>query len=664
MFGFFFVNSISYVEAKSNDVIRFQKEAEGEKEDEEQNTTSGGSGCASYVGDEKEQCENDRKATLKSADFVTKAIMSLDNTIAEMEKNLDYIKNFENSSSTAIAYGISLADPETIVMWIINIFTGLLEKLGLVISLIVMVLYNVASSSFIQTVVRSVFDSLESVLFVWNDPNAYVYKLITAFGLVGLVYRLLQNKKQIITIGTVMNMFVQVLLSCVLIVFIGQYGKPLITNVENMMQTSLTESFSLQEDKNTPLEIQTKEMLFENLQMKSFILRHFGVTETSQIKKIDGVKNEDRVSTLLNDPSIDNAKIERKIYKSEDVSYNFVSCLKILGLSFMFLVHRILLGIVFGVGALLLNILTLAKEILLGVSIFGVIFTLIKRDKSTLSWFVNRLQWSILCILANSFYAIFLYVISYLIGQATNDGGIILMIPIDLAIFFGGKYAIKKMPEWIEKILSDFNLEGQSAFQVAKGFFTGDFSPKDISDNRKSNNEKGGDASSDDIHEEKADDSNVTDNMNHIDDEDLVDKTDEDMEEDGDIKVEELENGENKEVTVDDLNASDESPDSMENNLSEDAEEMEDEEESNVGDIDTTDEDLKEFHEESKKEETDPVNDSWDDLLPLENDDSLRVKDSAMEDSFFDETNDMEISENEDIEDIEDLENDIHEETN
>lgn len=642
MFGFFFITPSNDVEAKERQTIQHKEEKkEGSPEENtEQNSTGGGSGCASYVGDEKAQCEKDRKATLKSADFVTKAMMSLNNAIAEKEVKLDYIKNFENSSGTALAYGISLIDPETIVMWIINIFTGLLEKIGLVISLVVMVLYNVASSSFIQTVVRSVFDSLESVLFVWNDPNSYIYKVLTVFGLFALVYRLLQNKKQIITIGTVMNMFVQVLLSCVLIVFIGQYGKPLVIHVENMMQTSLTESFSLEKDKDTPLEIQTKEMLFENLQMKAFVLRHFGVTETNQIKKVEGVKNKDRVETLLNDPSIDNAKKERKIYGSEDISYNFVSCLKILGLSLMFIVHRILLGAVFGVGALLLIVLTLIKEILLGVSIFGVIFTLIKRDKSTLSWFVNRLQWSILCILANSFYAIFLYFISYLVGQATSVGGIILMIPIDLAIFFGGKYAIKKMPDWIERILSDFNLEGQSAFQVAKGFFTGDFSPKDIYDNRKTRREND-EIDNEDITEENENSTNITDNMNHSDDEDLVDKVEENSEEDLDVESE-LENSESeegKDIKVDDLEPS---TSSDESDLKNDGDNHVEGDESSLNDSEYSDEDLKDFP---------PEVSEWDDLLPPVSNDSPKVKDTLLKDDFFDETDDLDIPE-EDEEDV------------
>lgn len=491
LLSFLMINSSS-VDAHAHpvnekrDVIVLKEKAKEEDKSEEEEIPNGASGCSGYSGDLKEQCEKDREATTSTAPFMAKAILSLDNAIAEKELDKDYIKNFENSSATALAYEISLFNPPTIVMWIINVITSIFEKLGLLISLIVMILYNVASSSFIQTVIRGVFETLEAVVFDWSDVNSYIYKVLFLFGLVALSYRLFENRKQHFSISRLLNMVVMTVASCAVIVFIGMYGKPLMIDIETKMETSLTETFSLEKDKQTPLEIQTKEMLFENLQMKSFRLRHFGVTDEDQITELEQIKetNKERVDNILNNPTTSSAFAER-FFGNENISYSIGSCMKILGLSLIFIVHRVFLSLIFGAGALVLVLLVLIKEILLGVSVFAVIFTLLKRNKSSFSWFLSRIQWAILCVLAKSFYAIFLYLISYLIDEAIANGGIILMIVLDIGLFFAGKLAIKKLPGIIENFLSDCNMEGQGAFQIAKGFLIGDFTPKDIYDNHK-----------------------------------------------------------------------------------------------------------------------------------------------------------------------------------
>lgn len=566
--------STSVAHAKvSDEVIEQQEKVENEEKPDENENPNGSSGCASYMGEEKAQCEKDREATIKTASFLTKAMLSLNNDIAAKEVDKDYIKNFENSSTTAIAYGINMLDPETIAMWVINIFTSILEKIGMLVTLIVMVIYNVASSSFVETVVRSIFTSLDKVLFVWDDPNAYIYKLLFLFGMVALMYRIMERKQQTFRISNVLDAFVKTLLSCVVVVFIGMYGKPLMVNVEKMMESSITQTFSLQENKDIPLEIQTKELLFENLQMKAFRLRHFGTTEVEDIEKIAGVKNEDRVNSLLNNPSVENAKKERKEYKSTSISYNFASCLSIFGLSFIFLVHRILMALVFGAGSLLIVILTLAKEILLGVSVFGAIFALIKRNKSSFQWFISRLQWAILCVIAKTLFAVFLYLLSSLVGATISAGGIILMLVLDIAILFFGKYVIKKAPEWLESMLYNFNMEGQSGFQVAKGFFTGDTSVQDYFGNRKKK------FTSDDDEDNDADDSTRETSLHDAvnDDIELMDNAS-DFDESTDSANEELDSSSEEEVELSDL-------DDLESEL-----DQEQEMEQNADDISLTDE--------------------------------------------------------------------------
>ena len=83
---------------------------EKEETDENKEDTTG---CDSYATQElRDQCIKDRAANLSTAPFYTGAIMSLDSKIAEKELKQDYIKNFSNSSVTALSYNLSLLDPE------------------------------------------------------------------------------------------------------------------------------------------------------------------------------------------------------------------------------------------------------------------------------------------------------------------------------------------------------------------------------------------------------------------------------------------------------------------------------------------------------------------------------------------------------------------------
>lgn len=86
---------------------------EKEETDENKEDTTG---CDSYATQElRDQCVKDRAANLSTAPFYTGAIMSIDSKISEKELKQDYVKNFSNSSVTALSYNLSLLDPDTIL---------------------------------------------------------------------------------------------------------------------------------------------------------------------------------------------------------------------------------------------------------------------------------------------------------------------------------------------------------------------------------------------------------------------------------------------------------------------------------------------------------------------------------------------------------------------
>lgn len=142
----------------------------------------------------------------------------------------------------------------------------------------------------------------------------------------------------------------------------------------------------------------------------------------------------------------------------------------------------------------------------------------------------------------------FLYLLSSLLGATISAGGIILMMVLDIAIFFFGKYVIKKAPEWLESMLYNFNMEGQSGFQVAKGFFTGDTSIQDYFGNRKKK------FTSDDDEDSDEDDSTRETSLHDAvnDDIELMDNAS-DFEESMDSTNEELDSSNEEEVELSDL---------------------------------------------------------------------------------------------------------------
>ncbi|MDF9825179.1 hypothetical protein M2475_001613 [Breznakia sp. PF5-3] len=486
-------------EAKKEDNKEKDAGKENANDDHGEGVGNASNGCEAYTSEkDRNQCLKDRKASTKTADFYSKAIMSLDGKTQELEMKEDYIKNFSNSSATAVSYDLWLADPPTIIMHIVNTITTIIEKLGSFISLAVLILYNVASSSFWSAIMRNIFDVIDSVIFDWDNPNSWFMKIVVLFGCIGVARKLMKAKKNAFTFRTFLSTIFEVVLSCALVIFVARYGRPLITYSEELISDSIVQTFSFGDNSDgTTFEMQNKRMIFDSLQKQGFILRHFGVTDVKDIsnrnsgaweegdagKKIP-VSAAERVNTLLNEPSKDNAQIERQDYGNEDISYNANQCMNVMGLSIVFFIHRFLLGVVFGSGSLFLFAIGFIKELLLAVTTYAFVLILLRDNKGAATkWFSSRIQWTVLFILSNIVFSLMLFFTQQLVARVTGYG-LLMILPFDAILVLLFIYVYKNKEQIWQKITADIDLDGEGAFNIAKGIITGDITPKDIYDHR------------------------------------------------------------------------------------------------------------------------------------------------------------------------------------
>ena len=326
--------------------------------------------------DEGRETESD-DVRLNTSNFYSSAIMSIDTTTREKEADMDYVKNFSNSMITALSYDLSLVDPDTILMHALGIVINIIESIGGLMSLMVLIAYNLASSSFWKTTVATIFNTFDKAIFDWSDTSSWFYKIIVLFGLVAVIKKLLGSMKRVLTYKTIISTVIQVVVSCIVIITIAQSGRNVVSYVDTLVNQSISTSFNLVDDQyessDLPVEINVKSMIFDILQKQGFTLRHFGVTSADQIpseykgtykgKDWTAVKTgEERLQDLLDNPSTENARIERQKNGNDQIGYSGAQCLIILGESFIFLVHRLLTALVIGGACVLLFGFSLPKR--------------------------------------------------------------------------------------------------------------------------------------------------------------------------------------------------------------------------------------------------------------------------------------------------------------
>lgn len=485
---------------------------------------------------------------------------------------MDYVKNFSNSMTTALSYDLSLTDPDTIGMHVIGIILYLIEGLGMLISLLVMILYNLASGSFWKATVDNIFTAFNSAIFDWNNVNSWFYRIVVLFGLIAVMKRLFSNMKQTLTVKKIAATVIQVVVSCVMIVFIAQSGRNVITQIDGMVNSSIVQTFDFSkgsiEKNDLPVEVNTKDKIFDILQKQGFLLRHFGVTSVNQIpdsysktykgrdykrgegmwlKEMTGSK---RAEALLNDPSTDMAKSERQVYGSDQIGYSTNQVAAILGNSLIFFLHRALTAAVIGACCLMLFAFCLLKEVSLYLSVYGLVFQLFKSElRVARNWFFARLKWCILFVFVNLAFNMFLSFILQMINYISSISLLFLLV-FDLVLVIAVKYLVNHFDEIWSKITNDLGIDSESSLiDAGKVILNGDIDPRGVYDRRKDRieqerleSEHGASLDGDDDKissslDKTAQDSDISD-KEELDDEDKDTEESENEEEDFDVESE------------------------------------------------------------------------------------------------------------------------------
>ncbi|MGX8834717.1 hypothetical protein ACWG0P_10935 [Amedibacillus sp. YH-ame6] len=390
--------------------------------------------------EEEEGCDG-----CQTSDFISDALKSLDEETAKEESGKNYVRNYFNSAETAITDGIDIFDPSTIPMVILNMITKLLELIGTMVTYVVMLVYNIASSSFIPDVVDKIFVNIDKIVFDWSNPNSWIMKILLIVTLMGILYQLIKNFKRLTNWKAIMELMISSLLSMFLIVFIGQNGRNIVMGFEKPLTTLMTQTFDFTGEENT--EIANKTNLFDILQMQPFILRNFGSTTVEGVANrfgIDVTEASDRVQTLLDDPSEENAEKEYEDYKNTSITHDPSSAGKALFVSAITLIHRIAISFVLIVMSLSVGVIKLAKVILLGLSVYQLIWWMLKRSNKAWQWFTDRLLWCFLTVIADVLLSVGLYFITSLCAEVATKN-IFYMLAVDIGLIVLLVFAINNI---------------------------------------------------------------------------------------------------------------------------------------------------------------------------------------------------------------------------
>lgn len=387
------------------------------------------------------------------SDFITEAIKSLDENTAAQEADKDYMKNFYNSSLTASTESLNLFKPSTIITMFLNLLTYFLEIIALCFTLFVMLIYNFSSTTFISGVVGTIISNIEKVMFDWSNPNSWIIKVLVISALLSVMYQLIKNFTKFRGYKQIIQIVMATALSTSLIVFIGQNGRKIVGAVENKTKEMVVETFVF-DGQSGNMEINTKENIFNILQKQPFMLRHFGVSSVEKLAERSDQKLDvaaKRVKELLDDPSQDNAEKEYDEYDNNSISHDVGSAMFILFISLIELVHRFLMSLIISILCIVAGAVKLVKELLLWLSIYQLIWWLIKRSNSAQQWFSDRVIWSITAIAADVLFSSALYFLM----QACNvisEIHPLLMIGFDVALFVIVTFLIKNMGTIFAKI--------------------------------------------------------------------------------------------------------------------------------------------------------------------------------------------------------------------
>lgn len=582
-------------------------------------------------------CYEEESEGDSESDFITKAIKSIDEATAAQEKDQDYMKNFYNSSLTASTESFNLFDPSTIITMILNMFTYLLEIVGLCLTLFVMVIYNFSSSTFISGVVGKVIGNIEKVVFDWSNPNSWIIKILIISALMGILYQLIKNFTKLKTYKQMVQIIAATVISTSFIIFIGQNGRNIIGAVESKARDMVVETFVF-DGQSGNMEISTKSNIFNILQKQPFMLRHYGVSSAEQVAELSSqtlAEATQRVQTLLNDPSQDNAEKEYEEYDNNAICHDTGSAMFILFISLIELIHRVLMSLIIGILCIAAGAIKLAKEMLLWLSIYQLIWWLINRSHAAYQWFSDRIAWSVFAIAADILFSSALYFIMQ-VSAVVSEIHPLLMIGFDIVLLIMVKFLIKNIGTIIAKIKDNGS-------EVLQAMITG--SPRDAYMKARKNSTFSGNSNGDEI--DQKDDSQDGNNEDLSDTGEPYEQSDDlsDSEEQADFESLDADGGEelsDRDPRDDDSKETQEQ--TVVHNEDEKSSDEKQSESQNMETLLSTDEE----DEDKSKEDESKDNESEDDNSLMED---LSEKDDVMDNDTDDECDDFENSDSDTAED-------------
>ena len=422
-------------------------------------------------------CMSDRNDSIQTADFITQSFMSLDTDTAEQELDQDYIRYYWNSSMTLMGDYLDFFRPSTIIMSCVNLLTTILEMIGLVITTFVMILYNITSTSFISSIMNTILNALDQLVFQWDNPDSWAYKIIIIGAFVSFAIKLLSGKQKILSPSHYFNLLFQVVVSATLIIGVGIYGRPVVNYIDKMFNDLIVVVFN--DESELPLEVENKRILFDTLQMQSFKIRHFGslAIDDASYEDDEGemiyVSADERLNTLLQEQTWENAWTEYDSYGNTSITHNIGSSFQVLFLSIIFLLHRIMLALIYITLCALLGIVKLLKELTIVLSLYQLIYLLFKGESNHRRWLVDRLQWMIVCMLGNVLFTMLLFFMSRMIENISMIHPLAL-IGFDILLLLIIKFA----PQFISPMMK--SMMGTMTPQLIAEVVSGRSSPRDV----------------------------------------------------------------------------------------------------------------------------------------------------------------------------------------
>ncbi|MCR0487709.1 hypothetical protein MKA35_23245, partial [[Clostridium] innocuum] len=235
-----------------------------------------------------------------------------------------------------------------------------------------------------------------------------------------------------------------------------------------MTSQLLTETFVFGDSQDDP-EIMNKQNIFDILQRQPFMVRHFGTTDLSKIGGSDDKdaikKVEKRVQRLLNEPSQDNAEDEYDKFGNRVITHDGGSALQVMFLSFVLLIHRGAISIVIAAICIGLGAVKAAKYIVLGLSVYQLIWWLLKHGRKARQWFLDRLMWCMVTIVADIIFSTALFFLVELCTKVSSYS-VLLMLAVDAILILLLRFVIKNLPTIMSKLMEDGKI-------VAEGMLLG-----------------------------------------------------------------------------------------------------------------------------------------------------------------------------------------------